>query len=77
MTLDERRINARKVCNCQCFEAKPATWKPSSLIAQTPGKVMFEKVVAPCLSNPVVKALVILATLGIFAVGIWGVTLIR
>ena len=75
--MDERRIDARKVCNCQCFDAKPPTWKPSSSIAQTPGKVIFEKGVAPFLSNPIVKGIVILVTLVMFGIGVYGVTLIR
>ena len=78
LTLDERRIDARKVCNCQCVAAKPETWKPpTSLIAQTPGKVIFEKGLAPLLANPIIKVLVIVATSVIFAFGIYGVTQIR
>ena len=56
LTLDERRIDARKVCNSSCVKAKSADWKPSSsIMARDPGKLFFRNVVARILSNIVVK----------------------
>ena len=56
MTLDERRIDARKVCNSACVKPKSADWKPSSsIMARDPGKLFFRNVVARILSNIVVK----------------------
>ena len=56
LTLDERRIDARKVCNSACVKAKSTDWKPSSsIMARDPGKLFFRNVVARILSNIVVK----------------------
>ena len=56
MTLDERRIDARKVCNSGCVKAKPTDWKPSNTImSRDPGKLFFRNILAKFLSNIIVK----------------------
>ena len=56
LTLDERRMDARKVCNSSCVKPKPADWKPSnSVMSRDPGKLFFRNILARILSNLIVK----------------------
>ena len=51
LTLDERRIEARKICNLGCVKEKSKDWKPISSIPADPGKYFFANVLAPILSD--------------------------
>ena len=51
LTLDERRLEARKVCNLGCVRQKSKDWKPISSIPSDPGKYFFANILAPILSD--------------------------
>ena len=71
LVLDERRIDARKICNFGCVPEQAKDWKPSS--NSDPGQVFFADFLAPALSNVKVKIVVILVTLTCLGFGIYGV----
>ena len=51
MSLDEKRIDARKSMNCSCIAPKPDTWQPSRINDVRIGKYIFEKALPKLVFN--------------------------
>jgi len=74
MALDEKRIDARKIMNCPCIQPKPDDWKPSRLNDIRVGQYVFGKMLPKMIFKLPMKITIVFYTLGVFGVGLYGVT---
>lgn len=68
--LDERRKVSRKI---GCFFRPQEDWKPSSCSQRELLKMFFERFYGPFLLRTPVKVLILMLTVGMVSVNIWGI----